>query len=328
PELADLLEECEAANGGLPITYFEITTCAALLAFARHAADHCLLEVGLGGRLDATNIIDTPELTVITPISIDHQQYLGETLPEIAAEKAGILKRGVRCVVSPQPDGASEAIETRAQHLGVPLLCHGRHWHVTEENGRMIYQDESGLLDLPLPNLIGAHQVLNAGTAIAALRQLGIGEDAIEAAITTAVWPARLQRLRHGPLVRVADKAELWLDGGHNPAAGQALAEALGRLPPRPLHIVCGMLRTKDINGYLEPLASSAKTLTGVSIPDETATLAASETVRAALAAGISAHEAPDVTSAVSAIAMIEPGARILVCGSLYLAGVVLRENR
>ncbi|MCE8419530.1 bifunctional folylpolyglutamate synthase/dihydrofolate synthase [Rhodovulum sulfidophilum] len=325
--LAAVLEECERANAGAPITYFEITTCAALLAFSREAADYCLLEVGLGGRLDATNVIEAPRLTVIAPVSVDHQQYLGETLAEIAAEKAGILKRGVPCVVGPQEEAAMEVIEARAARLGAPLIAHGQHWHVWEERGRLVFQDERGLLDLPMPRLIGAHQVMNAGAALAALRALGQDETACEAAVTRAEWPARLQRLRHGPLVETAGPAELWLDGGHNPAAGIALAEAVRRLPPRPLHLVCGMLNTKDVTGFMRPLAAVAESLTAVSIPGEAATLPAAETYNAARGAGLDAETAEDVQEAVSRIAARTPGARILICGSLYLAGRVLREN-
>ncbi|TCO73522.1 bifunctional folylpolyglutamate synthase/dihydrofolate synthase [Rhodovulum euryhalinum] len=325
--LAAVLEECERANGGQPITYFEITTCAALLAFSRDPADFCLLEVGLGGRLDATNVIDAPRLTVIAPVSLDHQHYLGETLPEIAAEKAGILKRGVPCVVGPQDEAGMEVIEAKAARLGAPLIAHGQHWHVWEERGRLVFQDEHGLLDLPLPRLIGAHQVQNAGMAIAALRALGMEEAACEAAVTRAEWPARLQRLRLGPLVDAAGRAELWLDGGHNPAAGVALAEAVTRLPPRPLHLICGMLNTKDVAGFMRPLAGVAETLTAVSIPGEAATLPAETTAAAATAAGLPATTADSVAEAVARVAREVPNARILICGSLYLAGKVLAEN-
>lgn len=327
PDLAAILAECEAANGGASITYFEITTAAALLAFSRQAADFTLLEVGLGGRLDATNVTQDPALTIITQISYDHPQYLGETLPEIAFEKAGILKRGVPSVVARQPDEVLDVIETRARKIGAPLLVYGQHWHVSEERGRMIYQDETGLLDLPLPNLIGAHQVMNAGAAIAALRHFGLEEPAIEMAVTRAEWPARLQHLRHGPLVKSAPEAEIWLDGGHNAAAGAALAEAITRLPARPLQIICGMLNTKDIDGYLRPLAGLAEQFYGVTILDEAATLPSHQTVAAAKKAGFPAAEAIDVPSAVRAIARKNPKARILICGSLYLAGRVLRDN-
>lgn len=327
PDLQAVLQECEVANGGVPITYFEITTVAAFLAFARTQADYTLLEVGLGGRLDATNVIDKPALTIITPVSFDHPQFLGNTVAEIAGEKAGILKPGVTCVVAPQTDDALAVIEARAARIGAPLLVYGQHWHVGEENGRLVYQDEAGLLDLPLPNLIGAHQVQNAGATIAALRHLGYDETVCEAAITRADWPARMQRLRHGPLTDAAPKAEIWLDGGHNAACGEAIAEALTRLPNHPLHLICGMLNTKDIAGYLKPLAPLAETLQGVSIPGETATLPASETVAAALEAGFQASEASGVLAAVQHLAKTDPTARILICGSLYLAGNVLREN-
>ena len=246
--LTQVLDDCYAANDGANITYFEITTVAGLLAFARTPADYTLLEVGLGGRLDATNVIDKPALTVITPVSIDHQQFLGDTLPEIAAEKAGIIKRGVPCIVGPQEDGALDVIEARAERLGAPLMVYGQHWHVTEERGRLVYQDETGLLDLPLPNLIGAHQVQNAGIAIAGLRALGFGEDACEAAVTRAEWPARMQRLRNGPLVKAAGPAELWLDGGHNAAAGIALADVPWRDLPKPSD--ASDLRDAEHQGY------------------------------------------------------------------------------
>ncbi len=324
--LTEVLDRCEAANGGESITYFEITTVAALLAFAETPADFTLLEVGLGGRLDATNVVD-PVLTVITPVSIDHTQYLGTTLAEIAGEKAGILKRGVPCVVGPQPDEALEVIEAKAARLGAPLLVHGQHWHVWEERGRLVFQDESGLLDLSLPALIGPHQIQNAGAALAALRALGFDEAACEAAMTDVTWPARMQRLRHGPLVDLAEGAELWLDGGHNPAAGAMLAQVLGDLPPRPTHLVCGMLNTKDVAGFMRPLAGLADSLTAVPIPGEPNTLPAEATADAARAAGLVADTAPDVASAIRAITRATPAARILICGSLYLAGRVLRDN-
>ncbi len=325
--LADTLDRCLAANGDAPITYFEITTVAALLAFAETPADYLLLETGLGGRLDTTNVVERPALTVITPISIDHTQFLGETLAEIAAEKAGILKRGVPCVVGPQSDAAMAVIEARAEALGAPLIAHGQHWHVTRERDRLVFQDETGLLDLPLPNLIGAHQIDNAGAALAALRALGKDAAACEAAVTQAYWPARMQRLRTGPLVKAAGRAELWLDGGHNPAAGAALAEVLTQLPPRPTHLICGMLGTKDVAGFLRPLAGVATDLIAVSIPDEPATLPAGKTAALAAEVGLAASTAPDPASAIARITTRDPAARIVICGSLYLAGQVLREN-
>ncbi len=325
--LSQILDDCLAANGSTPITFFEITTVAAFLAFARTPADWTLLEVGLGGRLDATNVIDTPRLTIITPVDLDHQQFLGETVAAIAGEKAGILKRGVPCVVAPQHEDALEVIEARAAKLGAPLLVHGQHWHVTTEHGRLVYQDEDGLLDLPLPVLPGPHQVQNAGTALAALRALGKGDAAAEAAMTRAEWPARMQRLRHGPLVEAAGSCELWLDGGHNPAGGRAVAATLRGMPSRPTHLVCGMLGTKDVQGYLAPLAQVADSLTAVTIPDSDATLPADVTAGHARAVGLPAATAETTLAAVTQLAAAHPGARLLICGSLYLAGDVLKEN-
>ena len=326
-DLTAILDEVYVANGGETITYFEITTVAAFLAFARERADWTLLEVGLGGRHDATNVIDDPRLTIITKIDLDHQQFLGETVREIAYQKAGIIKRGVPVIVGPQHDEALEVIEAEATRHGAPVIAYGQHWHAAEELGRLVYQDETGLLDLPLPNLRGPHQVGNAGMAIAALRHLGYGETAAEAAVTKAFWPARMQRLTEGPLVEAAPQAELWLDGGHNPAAGAALAETLARMPARPTHMICGMLSTKDVAGYLEPLAEQAESLHAVAIPGETATLPAEDTAEAARSVGLQAVVADSVADALADIVAAEPGARVLICGSLYLAGAILREN-
>ncbi|MFN4155955.1 MAG: bifunctional folylpolyglutamate synthase/dihydrofolate synthase [Paracoccaceae bacterium] len=327
PALTALLDECVQANGPDSITFFEITTAAALLAFARTPAEFTLLEVGLGGRLDATNVIDKPALTIITPVSIDHQQYLGETLPEIAGEKAGIIKRGIPVIVGPQSPEGLTVIEARAARMGASVLAYGQHWHVAEDRGRLIFQDETGLLDLPLPNLPGPHQIQNAGAAIAALRALGRNEAACEAAVTRAQWPARMQRLRHGPLVQMAPLAELWLDGGHNPAGGAAIAATLARMPKRPTFLICGMLNTKDVTGYMRPLAAHALQLHAVSIPGEKNTLPAEATRDAAQAAGLPAEASASVADALSAIIATEPAARVLICGSLYLAGAILREN-
>ncbi|KPD13309.1 folylpolyglutamate synthase/dihydrofolate synthase family protein [Phaeobacter sp. 11ANDIMAR09] len=325
--LTEILDECYATNGGESITYFEITTVAGLLAFARTAADFTLLEVGLGGRLDATNVIAKPEVTVITPISIDHEQFLGDTLSKIATEKAGIIKRGVPVVVGPQPEEALEVIEATAARLGAPVIAYGQHWHVSLERGRLVYQDERGLLDLPLPALLGAHQVQNAGAALAVLRHLGADEAAFEAAMTQAEWPARMQRLKRGPLVGLAGQAELWLDGGHNAAAGLALEEVLAGLPKRPTHLICGMLNTKDVTGYLAPLARQAASLTAISIPDEVNTLPAAATQAAAQSVGLAAGTADNTAEALQDIVKKDPDARVLICGSLYLAGHILREN-
>ncbi len=325
--LTALLDECVRANGPEEITFFEITTCAAFLGFARQAADYTLLEVGLGGRLDATNVVEQPVLTVITPVSIDHQQYLGETLAEIAGEKAGILKRLVPVIVGPQEPAGLAVIEARAAKLGAPVLAYGQQWSVMEERGRLIYQDENGLLDLPLPNLPGPFQIFNAGAAIAALRALGKDAAACEAAVTQAFWPARMQRLRFGPLVEAAPEVELWLDGGHNPAGGAAVAETLARMPKRETFLICGMLNTKDVRGYMRPMAAQAAGLYAVTIPGEKNTLPAEVTAEAAIAEGLAAQVAGSVAEALAAIVARNPAARVLICGSLYLAGGILREN-
>lgn len=327
--LAAVLAEVEAVNAGRPITFFEITTAAAFLAFARTPADVTLLEVGLGGRLDATNVVRAPRLTVITPVSIDHTQYLGETLAEIAGEKAGILKRGVPCVVARQQDEALAVIEARAAWLGCPLAIAGQHWTAAREGDALVYQDERGLLDLPLPALPGPFQIDNAGTAIAALRELGYGQAEAAAAMTRVEWPARMQRLTRGPLVEAAQAGgcELWLDGGHNPAGGAAVAATLAAMAPRPTHLICGMLNTKDVAGYMAPLAGVAESLTAVAIPGEANTLPAETTAAAARAAGLPAGTATDAGAAVGALAAAHAGARLLICGSLYLAGRVLRAN-
>ncbi len=325
--LTEALDECYATNGSESITYFEITTVAGLLAFARNPADYTLLEVGLGGRLDATNVIAQPALTVITPISIDHEQFLGNTLAKIATEKAGIIKRGVPVIVGPQPGEALEVIEATATRLGAPLIAYGQHWHVSQERDRLVFQDERGLLDLPMPALLGAHQVQNAGAAPAALRYLGVDEAACEAAMTQARWPARMQRLKTGPLVEMAAEAELWLDGGHNAAAGLALEQVLAGLPNRPTHLICGMLNTKDVSGYLAPLARQAASLTAISIPDEVNTLPAEATQAAAQSVGLEAATANTTAEALQAILQKAPDSRVLICGSLYLAGHILREN-
>lgn len=335
PDLAAVLEECEAANGGEQITFFEITTVAAYLAFSRVPADYTLLEVGLGGRLDATNVIDRPALTVITPVSIDHQQYLGETLGEIAFEKAGILKPGVPCIVGPQPDAAMASIEARAAEIGAPLRVHGQDWMVRAEHGRLVYEDGEGLLDLDPPALLGAHQFENAGAAIAALRALGLSEAACRAALADAVWPARMQRLSRGPLAeRMPEGASLWLDGGHNASAGEALGQALAGLAARdaertPLWLITGMLDTKAAEDFLRPLAPHAEGVQTVTIPDTAAAIPAGVLAARARTVGLVAEPADSVGAALEAILARVPRAplRVMICGSLYLAGSVLREN-
>ena len=321
--LMAVLDRCMEANGPEQITFFEATTCAAFLAFSEDPADYVLLEVGLGGLLDATNVI-TPAVSVITPIDLDHQNFLGDTLTLIAGEKAGLIKRGVPVVVGPQKDESMAVIEETAARLGAPIFAYGQHWHVTEERGRLIYQDENGLLDLPLPALAGPHQIQNAGAAIAALRVLGKDEAACEAAVTQVEWPARMQRLS-GKLAQAAAPAELWLDGAHNPHAARAIAATLQRQVDKPTYLICGMLNTKDITGFMAPIAPLVQSLIALTIPGEANTLPAEETAAAATAAGIPATTAESVEEAIATIKAKDPNARILICGSLYLAGHILR---
>lgn len=323
PALTEMLDRCYVANDGTEITYFEITTCAALLAFAETPADFTLLEVGLGGRLDATNVIDQPVATVITPVSMDHEHFLGDTLDKIAGEKAGIIKRGVPCVVTRQQDAALEVIERAAARAGAPLRVQGEHWQVSQEHGRLVYQDETGLLDLPLPALRGQHQIDNAGAALTVLRHLGIGEAGCAAAMTDVTWPARMQRLTSGPLVEAAKERELWLDGGHNPAAGAALADVLAGLPARPVALIVGMLNTKDSSGFLTPLRGVADELIAVPVPGEPNGLAPEVLAEQAQALGFDARVAESCAAAMAGT----EAERMVICGSLYLAGSVLREN-
>jgi dihydrofolate synthase/folylpolyglutamate synthase len=333
--LAAALEECERKNGDAPITVFEIETAAAFLLFARHPADMLLLEVGLGGRLDATNVIERPLATVITPVSMDHLDYLGDTIDKIAGEKAGILKRCVPAIVAAQPRAALAVIERTAQRLGAPLRIAGEDWTATEERSRLVYQDDAGLLDLPAPRLAGRHQFENAGTAIATLRAvdgLALTPDAFEAGMIKADWPARMQRLSHGRLLAFApDGSEVWLDGGHNPDAGRAIAAALADLEervPRPLVLVIGMLSTKDAAGFLQNFAGLARRVIAVPIRQDKA-IPADALAEIARAASLPAISRDSVEAALATAGKLdlEPPPRILIAGSLYLAGEVLAAN-
>jgi dihydrofolate synthase/folylpolyglutamate synthase len=335
-ELADALNECERANAGAPITVFEITTAAGLVLFARHPADVLLLEVGLGGRLDATNVIERPLATVITPVSLDHAEHLGRTVGEIAAEKAGILKADVPAIVAAQPREALAVIERQAARVKARIRIAGEDWMATEERGRLVYQDDAGLLDLPAPKLFGRHQFENAGVAIAALRAvsgLKLAAAAFETGIAKADWPARMQRLSHGALAaRVPAGGELWLDGGHNADGGRAIASALADLEERvsrPLVLVVGMLSSKDSGGFLSNFTGLARRIVAVPIPHQAKSLPAEAIVEVARAAGIPAESSDDLESALAAIARFEldPPPRILITGSLYLAGEVLKAS-
>ncbi len=335
-ELIAAMEECELANAGAPITVFEITTATGLLLFARHPADVLLMEVGLGGRLDATNVVDNPLATIITRVSVDHTDFLGDSLEKIAAEKAGILKRGMPAVIASQHREVLAVIERQAAKLNAPLKIAGEDWTATEERGRLVYQDETGLLDLPPPRLYGRHQFENAGLAIAALRavkQFGIPPAAYDGGMVKTDWPARLHRLGHGPLVdRAPAGGELWLDGGHNPDGGRAIAAALADLEERvsrPLVLIVGMLASKDCGGFLGNFAGLARRMIAVPVPGVEKGLSAAAVADTARAIGISATSRDNLTEALEAARKLDldPPPRILITGSLYLAGEVLREN-
>jgi dihydrofolate synthase / folylpolyglutamate synthase len=329
--LLAMLEECEEANRGAPITFFEITTAAAFLAFARMPADAVLLETGLGGRLDATNVLPRPAATAITPISLDHQAFLGDTIAAIAGEKAGILKPGVPAIIGPQPDEAEAVIEARAAAMGAPLFRCRREWHCEPRGDGMCYIGTRWRLDLPLPSLPGMHQIANAGAAIACLEQMpqfALTPPALADGLRHIDWPARLQRLAQGPLTEMLPRDwELWLDGGHNPAAGEVIADVAKRWHDRPLDLVVGMLNTKDASGFLAPLAPHARTLYAVTIPGEENPHPASRIVASARSVGITARESASVDAAIRDLVQQPGPARILICGSLHFAGIVLADN-
>ena len=333
-ELGAALAECEAKNGDAPITVFEIETAAAFLLFSRHPADVALLEVGLGGRLDATNVVERPLASVITRVSLDHREFLGDTIEKIAAEKAGILKAAVPAVVTGQAREALAVIERQAARLKVPLTIAGEDWIATEERGRIVYQDGDGLLDLPAPKLYGRHQFENAGAAVAALRVSGLKlpGTAFEAGMTRVDWPARMQRLSHGRLAGLTPpESELWLDGGHNADGGRAIAAALADLEERvsrPLVLIVGMLSTKDTEGFLRNFAGLARRVIAVPIHQDKAVPAA-ELADIAGLVGIPALTRDDVASAIAVAGKLDlhPAPRILITGSLYLAGEVLALN-
>lgn len=341
-ELSSILAECEnlAIPGG--VSYFEAWTAAAFVAFARHEADVTLLEVGLGGRLDATNVIPPPMASVITRLSFDHRDYLGNTMDQIAREKAGIMRARTPCFTAPQPSAeALGALRDEAARKGTPFYIGGIDWNVTpHEDGTFLYKDAARQIELPPPSLQGAHQYLNAGLAIATLAAFpeAMKTDFIARGLRQAVWPARLQRLQAGPFRRlIPHDWELWLDGGHNDSAGEVLAAQIEAWrqddgqTSRPLYVICGMLNTKVTAEFLGPFARLTSALRTVEIPGEPLSQKAPE-----LAAAAQALSIPDVVAsenvplALKDLAMKAnqtPQARVLICGSLYLAGQVLREN-
>ncbi|MBU4434681.1 MAG: bifunctional folylpolyglutamate synthase/dihydrofolate synthase [Alphaproteobacteria bacterium] len=328
--LAEVLDRVEAANAGLPITFFEITTAAALVAFAEVPADLCVIEVGLGGVLDATNVV-TPKVSVIAPIDIDHREFLGDTIEQIAVEKAGIIKPDAPVVSARQRPEAEDIIDMAAAMAGVEPTVMGRDFDAWNERGRLLVQMPDRLLDLPAPSLPGDHQFANAGLAVAALLTLNdprIDEAAMAAGIAGAIWPARFQRLTSGPLARQAKAAgaDLWLDGGHNPHAGQAVARALGDLAARdgrPVALIAGLLANKDATGFFAAFAPLKARVFTVTFEGHAAAPAA-QTAAAAELAGLRAHACDSVQDALTKALALSPTPHVLICGSLYLAGEVL----
>ncbi len=335
---ADAIRRVAAANGGQAITVFEILTAVAFLLFSEQPADAVVLEVGLGGRFDATNVITDPAASVIMPISLDHQAYLGDRVELIAAEKAGIMKRGRPVVIGQQEfEAARDVLVSTAERLGCPVTVYGQEFSAHEEFGRLIYQDEFGLTDLPLPRLLGRHQYANAAAAIRAVKAAGfvVTDAMMEQAMATVEWPARLQRLTEGVLVNVAPKdAEIWLDGGHNPAGGEVVAEAMAAFEerkPRPLYLITGMINTKDPVGYFRAFADLAEHVFTVRIRNSDAGLDPVVLAHAAFDAGLVAEPAGSTAEALQEIARRMPSGslppRILIGGSLYFAGNVLADN-
>ncbi|PYE86374.1 bifunctional folylpolyglutamate synthase/dihydrofolate synthase [Phyllobacterium leguminum] len=336
--LADAISRVAEANAGRPITVFEILTAVTFVLFSEHPADAVILEVGLGGRFDATNVIPKPAVSLIMPVSLDHQSYLGDRVELIAAEKAGIIKRGCPVVIGFQEhDAARKVMLETAERLRSPVSVYGQDFFAHEEHRRLIYQDEAGLMDLPLPRLAGRHQLGNAAAAIKAVRTAGfdISDRAIEKAMTTVDWPARMQRLTQGRLTELAPPgAEIWLDGGHNPGAGVVIAEAFAELEeraPRPLFLITGMINTKDPVGYFKAFAGMAKHVFTVPIRSSDAGIGHEELAAAALEAGISAEPVHSVENVLKLLRdswdPSDTPPRILIGGSLYLAGDVLADN-
>jgi dihydrofolate synthase/folylpolyglutamate synthase len=323
--LAEALEHVERVNGGDPITVFEITTAVAFHLFASVPADLLVLEVGLGGRADATNVVPRPAATAITSISMDHMDFLGDTLGKIAGEKAGILKPGVPCATGAQPGEAFDAIAARAAELGVTLAARGRDWWI-EGEGALRYHDARGMLDLPPPGLPGAHQADNAGIAIAALRAWNpdwLTDAAIATGVARASWPARMQRLTGRLAATLPADWELWLDGGHNAGAGVVVGDHLARVfADRPAHVLVGMKGGKQAPEFLAPILPHAASLWAVREPGQHLAMPVEAIIAAS---GGAARIGPTVTAALDAIPKDGPPSRVLICGSLYLAGEVLK---
>ena len=334
--LSDAIHRVAVANDNQPITVFEILTAVAFLLFSEHPADACLVEVGLGGRFDSTNVIDKTDISVITPVSLDHEAFLGDTLAKIAFEKAGIIKPGVPVIIGDQEDDALDVIIRQAARNRASTQIAGQTYTAMRENGRLVYQDETALLDLALPRLAGEHQIANAATAITAcrlfceIRKFRLTNAMIEKGLQTAEWPARMQHLTHGTLIEaIPETCDVWLDGGHNPSAGAMAAQFLSDLEerdPRPLTMICGMLDTKDTSGYFAQFETIAERVITVPILSSEAGVDPEILADQAESAGLPAIAAPSLKQALHMVDGSEPN-RILICGSLYLAGDMLDQN-
>ncbi len=323
--LSAVIEEVAAVNDGAAITVFEVLVAASFALFARVPADLCVLEVGLGGRADATNVVPPPAVCAITSISLDHQDFLGDTLALIAREKAGIMKPGSPVVVGEQPEAVRDVLLGHAAAVGAPVLLRGRDWDVAWAAGGVRYTDAAGALALPAPSLLGAHQLDNAGIAVAAARASGLVPDAALCGIARAEWPGRMQRLGGRLAGLLPGGWELWLDGAHNEGAGRALAAHLASWSDRPLHLVVGMKQAKDAGAFLRPLLPLAASVHAVCEPGQYLGLSVEAVVAAS---GGVARPGPTVADALRAVAAQASGAgRVLVCGSLYLAGEVLKAD-
>jgi dihydrofolate synthase/folylpolyglutamate synthase len=322
--LSALLSEVLDASAGIEPSFFEVTTATAFLAFARIPADACILEVGLGGRLDATNIVERPLVTAITSLGLDHQQFLGSRLPDIAAEKAGIAKRGVPLVTQLYPSAIGSRIGQIARSTGAPWFPRGGPWDAIAEHKRLRYRDEACEFDLPLPRLPGRYQVLNAALAVAMLRHQGtitVPHSALGAAMGWANWPARLQRLAKGPLI---GEREVWVDGGHNPSAARLVAGwAKRQFGGRPLHLLFASLKSKDAEAVLQPFEGLTSHVHALPIADHECR-SPEELVAVARGIGLAATPHHNLKEAIGAA---PADAAILIFGSLYLAGEALAAN-
>ncbi len=336
--LIDALQRVDNAMGDDMLTYFETTTCAAFLAFAETPADYAIIEVGLGGRLDATNVMETPLAAIVTPVDLDHQAFLGNTLGQVAAEKAGIFRRGAPAVISHQTPDAMAVLQDHARRIGAHIHAFGEQWNVYSEHGRLIYQDDDGLCDLDPPRLPGGHQIENAGTAIAALRaaRLELSDATVSKGLASAHWPARMQRLTKGPLIDLAQSflghaPEIWLDGGHNPHAGRAISSLMADMESRsskPLVMISGMQANKDAAGYFAAFAGLAREVFCVAA-DHDGVLSPEEVAKAARAGGLKAEPCVSLEEALKKACTDKKNEppRLLISGSLYLSGEILAEN-